>query len=274
MSSSPTLAKPQPVLSSIDERGVATITLNRPEVNNAYDGAMIDALLKAGPVLAADPRVRIIVIRGNGKHFQAGADLQWIRSIPRDDAEANRVASHATSLALRQLNEVGKPTIALVHGACIGGGTGILASCDIVIAENGAYFAISEARWGLTAAIIFPQLNAAIGVRQVRRYALSCERFDATRAKEIGLVHETCEPGSLDATAAPIIEGLLTAAPDAIARTKLGAMRCAGTLSTDDEFERLVADHAGKRQSDEAREGLSSFDEKRKPSWYEPVGGH
>ncbi len=264
----------QPVLHSIDEHGVATITLNRPEVNNAYDGAMIDGLLKVGPLLAADPRVRIILIRGSGRHFQAGADLQWIRSIPRDDAEANLAASRATALALRQLNEVGKPTIALVHGACIGGGTGILASCDIVIAETSAYFAISESRWGLTAAVIFPQLNAAIGVRQVRRYALSCERFDAARAKAIGLVHETCAPGSLDATAAPIIEGLLNAAPDSIARTKLGAMRCAGTLATDEDFDRLVADHAGKRQSEEAREGLASFDEKRKPGWYQPAGGH
>ena len=267
----PTQATDQPVLTTIDARGIATITLNRPEVNNAYDGAMIDGLLKAGPILAADPRVRIILIRGNGKHFQAGADLQWIRSIPRDDADANLAVSHATSLALRQLNEVGKPTIALVHGACIGGGTGILASCDIVIAEKSAYFAISEARWGLTAAVIFPQLNAAIGIRQVRRYALSCERFDSTRAREIGLAHEVCEPGALDATAAPIIEGLLSAAPDSIGRTKLGAMRCAGTLATDEEFARLVAEHAGKRQSDEAREGLASFDEKRKPSWYGQV---
>lgn len=263
--------KNSPVLTSVDGRGLATITLNRPGVNNAYDGAMIDGLLKAGPALASDPRVRIILIRGNGRHFQAGADLQWIRSIPRDDDQANLAVSRATSLALRQLNEVGKPTIALVHGACIGGGTGIVASCDIVIAEQSAHFAISEARWGLTAAVIFPQLNAAIGVRQVRRYALSCERFDAERAQAIGLVHEVCEPGALDATAAPIIEDLLTAAPDSIARTKLGAMRCADTLVTDEEFDRMVVEHAGKRQSEEAKEGLASFDEKRKPSWYGSV---
>ncbi len=257
-----------PVLTSIDARGIATITLNRPAVNNAYDGAMIDGLLKAGPALAADARVRVIVIRGNGRHFQAGADLQWIRSIPRDDDAANLAASRDTALALRLLDAAPKPTIALVHGACVGGGTGLLASCDIVIAERSATFAISEARWGLTAAVIFPQLNAAIGVRQVRRYALSCERFDATRAMALGLVHELCEPGALDAAAAPIIDALLSAAPDSIARTKLGAMRCAGALIDDDAFERLVVEHARKRQSDEAREGLASFDEKRAANWY------
>ncbi|MGE0312282.1 MAG: enoyl-CoA hydratase-related protein [Lautropia sp.] len=260
-----------PVLTSIDARGIATITLNRPAVNNAYDGAMIDGLLKAGPALAGDAAVRAIVIRGNGRHFQAGADLQWIRSIPRGDDAANLAVSRATALALRQLDGAGKPTIALVQGACIGGGTGIIASCDIVVAERTASFAISEARWGLTAAVIFPQLNAAIGVRQVRRYALSCERFDATRAQAIGLVHELCEPGMLDAAAAPIIDSLLTAAPDSIARTKLGAMRCAGTLIDDADFERLVAEHAAKRQSDEALEGLASFDEKRAPRWYAPA---
>ena len=180
------------VLCETDRRGVATVTLNRPEVNNAYNAEVVQALLDIFTGLAAERAVRVVVIRGKGRHFQAGADLKWLQEIGRMDAEANRATSLKTASAMRGLNEMSKPTVALVHGACVGGGTGIVASCDIVIAERSATFAISEARWGMAATIIFPQLNAAIGIRQVRRYALTCERFDAERALSLGLVHELC----------------------------------------------------------------------------------
>ena len=141
------------VLCETDRRGVATVTLNRPEVNNAYNAAVVQGLLDAFGKLAKDPSVRAIVIRGNGRHFQAGADLGWLQDIARMDAKANRETSLRTASAMRGLNEMDKPTIALVQGACVGGGTGIVASCDVVIAERTATFAISEARWGVTAAI-------------------------------------------------------------------------------------------------------------------------
>lgn len=256
------------VLCTTDRRGVATVTLNRPEVNNAYNAEVVQALLDTFTGLAADRAVRVVVVRGNGRHFQAGADLKWLQQIGRMDAEANRATSLKTAGAMRGLNEMNKPTVALVHGACVGGGTGIVASCDIVIAERSATFAISEARWGMAATIIFPQLNAAIGIRQVRRYALSCERFDAERALSLGLVHEVCAPGELDAAAAPVIDALLKAAPDAIALGKRSAMTSAGALISDAEFERLVAEHAAKRQTPEAAEGLLSFVENREASWY------
>ena len=256
------------VLLDTDARGVATVTLNRPAVNNAYNAEVIGALIAGCDVLAVDQAVRIVVIRGNGKHFQAGADLAWLEEISRMDAAANLNTSRQTALAMRRWNEMPKPTVALVHGACVGGGTGLVAGCDVVIASGDATFTISEARWGMVASIIFPQLNAAMGIRNVRRYALTCERFDAERACAMGLVHEVCYPGGLDAAAARIIDGLLSAAPESIRKSKLTAMRCAGAIMNDAAFEALVAEHAAKRQSAEAAEGLASFLEKRDASWY------
>lgn len=256
------------VLCAIDVRGVATVTLNRPALNNAYNAEFLHALIDTCRRLASDPQVRVVVIRGNGAHFQAGADLTWLRALANMDAAANHAASTATAEAMRGLNEMAKPTVALVHGFCVGGGIGIVASCDIVVAERGATFAISEARWGMAATIIFPQLVAAMGLRNVRRYALSGERFDARRAEVLGLVHEVCQPGQLDASAAPIIDALLKIGPEAQALSKLSALRCADALIDAALFARLVDEHASKRRSAEAAEGLASFAEKREASWY------
>jgi methylglutaconyl-CoA hydratase len=256
------------VLCSVDARGVATVTLNRPDKNNAYNAELVAALLETFGALAGDERVRIVVVRGNGRHFQAGADLKWLREIATKDQATNLETSRRTAAVVRGLNEFKVPTIALIHGSCIGGGTGVASACDIVIASSDAKFAISEARWGVFASVIFPQLNAAIGERNVRRYAVTCERFDAYEARRIGLVHEVCEPGKLDEAAKPIIEGILMAAPDAVAQTKRGVMRCAGSIMSEELFEELVASHAAIRQSREAAEGFASFVEKRDPSWY------
>jgi methylglutaconyl-CoA hydratase len=258
------------VLCSTDSRGIATVTLNRPAVGNAYNADLVQGLLDCCAALAIDPQVRVVVIRGNGPHFQAGADLKWLQQVARLGAAANHAASTATAEAMRSLNQLAKPTVALVHGFCVGGGTGIVASCDIVIAERGATFAVSEARWGMAATIIFPQLVAAMGLRNVRRYALSGERFDARRAEVLGLVHEVCQPGQLDASAAPILDALLKIAPEAQALSKLSALRCADALIDDEQFARLVDEHASKRRSAEAAEGLASFAEKREANWYRP----
>lgn len=248
--------------------GVGTLTLNRPAVNNAYDGSLLAAIQAGVEGLAADPAARVIVVRGNGRHFQAGADLTWLRTIAAQDPAANLAASRATAQAMRALNEIGKPVLALVQGACIGGGTGLIASCDIVIAESTATFSISEARWGLTASIIFPQLVAAIGLRQVRRYALTCETLDARHAQAIGLVHEVCEPGRLDAAAAPLVAGLLRAAPGAVSVSKASAMRCAEALLPAEAWQALETEHALRRQSTEAAHGLESFGTRRNPPWW------
>lgn len=256
------------VLCHVDARGIARVTLNRPDKNNAYNAELVQALLDTFGGLGADPRVRVVVIRGNGRHFQAGADLNWLSDVAGQDEMANLETSRRTAAVVRGLNEFPKPTIALIHGACIGGGTGVAAACDVVIATRDASFAISEARWGLFASVIFPQLNAAIGERNVRRYALTCERFDAAEAQRIGLVHAICEPGELDAAAAPIIEALLIAGPKAVAQTKRDVMRCAGSIMDEGLFAELVASHAAKRQTAEAAEGFASFVDKRDPAWY------
>ena len=204
------------VLTSIDQRGVATITLNRPEVHNAYDGALIDALSAAVAALAADRRVRLLVLRANGKHFQAGADLAWLREVAGLALEDNVAFSRRTTLAMRALNAFPRPTLALVHGACFGGGVGMVASCDVAIATESASFALTEVRWGVIPAPIIPQLCAAMGVRNLRRYGVTGERFDAPEAKRIGLVHEVCPDDALDRAAAPVIDAILKSAPDAV----------------------------------------------------------
>lgn len=260
-----------PVHCTLDERGIATVTLNRPEVNNAYNAAMLESLLDTFSTLRETSWLRLVVLRGNGPHFLAGADLTWLREVAAGDAKGNLAASRLTARVVRELNEFPLPTMALVHGFCVGGGTGVAAACDVVIAEDSARFAISEARWGLMAGVIFPQLVAAIGERQARRYAVTCERFDAVRAQSLGLVHEVCAPGALDAAARTVIEGILMSGPEAIRQTKQGLMRTAGSILETVRCEELVAIHATKRQSAEAVEGLSSFSNKRSPAWYRPI---
>src|SRR3569623_2195377 len=194
-----------PVLWTLDARGVATVTLNRPEVNNANDGALISGVLAAMDELGKQPALRVVVLKGNGKHFQAGADLKWINGVRPQSPEANEAASRATFEAVQRLNTLAIPTLALVQGGCFGGGTGVIAACDVVIAADNALFSLTEVRWGLTAAIIIPQLCDAIGVRQVRRYALTGERFGAEDARRIGLVHEVVPLAELEAAGARVV---------------------------------------------------------------------
>jgi methylglutaconyl-CoA hydratase len=260
-----------PVLHSLDERGVATVTLNRPEVNNAYNDAMIDGLLAAMDDLGSRPQLRAVLLTGNGRHFQAGADLKWISAVAAQSAEANVAASRATAAAVDRLNRLPVPTVALVQGGCFGGGTGIIAACDIVIAADNALFSITEVRWGLTAAIIIPQLADAIGVRQLRRYALTGERFDAAEALRIGLVHKIVPPADLAAAGATMIARLLENGPAAMAETKAIALESASGGFDRTTFDALVASHAAKRRSAEAAEGLASFVEKRPARWPRPT---
>lgn len=258
-----------PVLWNLDERGVATVTLNRPEVNNAYDAGLIGGVLSAMDELGKEPHLRVVVLKGNGKHFQAGADLKWINSVRPQSPEANEAASKATFEAVQRLNTLPIPTVALVQGGCFGGGTGVISACDVVIAADNALFSITEVRWGLTAAIIIPQLCDAMGVRQVRRYALTGERFGAEEARRIGLVHEVVPRAELEAAGARMVEQLLANGPEALAETKALALESSfGGMSVDDAaYARLVRMHAARRQTSEAAEGLASFAEKRAANW-------
>ena len=257
------------VFTSIDSRGIAEVVLNRPERNNAYNGAMIAELINSFTSLYNNNDVKVVLIKGNGKHFQGGADLEWLKEIGKLNKEENIEVSRRTASAIKGLTEFPKPTIAMIHGGCFGGGTGIAAAADIVVASEDAIFSIAEARWGVMAGIIIPHLNASIGVRNVRRYALTCERFDANEAKNIGLVHQICKTGELNNTVKPIIESLLMCAPIALEMTKKRALIESGLILSDDKFEELVLEHSQKRMTSEATEGLNSFLEKRFASWYQ-----
>ena len=252
----------------VDARGIAHVTLNRPKVNNAYNGDMIEALLEGVLSLGADDGVRLLVFRGNGRFFQAGADLSFMGELGNRSFEENLHMSRITTDLIRYLDECPKPTMALVHGGAFGGGVGMLAACDVVIASREARFSITEVRWGLVAGPIVPQLCAAIGQRNTRRYALSAEPFDAQRAWEMGLVHELCETGELETAAAPVIEKFLESSPSAIAETKALMFETAGARVDDGLAGRLSLEHAERRRSEDGTEGLASFKEKLQASWY------
>jgi methylglutaconyl-CoA hydratase len=258
----------EPVLVDIDRRGIATVTLNRPAVNNAYDEALIAALFGGLRRLAATAAIRLVVLRGNGRHFQAGADLAFLRHLSTAPADENLAFSRATVAAIEALASFPCPTLALIHGGCFGGGVGMVAACDMAIASDDAVFSLTEVRWGITPAPVVPALVAAIGVRALGRYGMTAERFGAEEALRIGLLHAVCPAGGLDAAAAPLIDGVLMAAPEAVAVTKRLVRQAAG-LATSDEFrEHLAIEAATRRHSAEAKEGLASFAEKRKPAWY------
>ncbi len=257
----------EPVLTTLDARGVAVVTFNRPDVNNAYNGDLIQSVLRAMDDLSGRSGLRVVVLKGNGRHFQAGADLAWINAVRVASPAENEAVSRATAQVVDRLNRLPVPVVALVQGACFGGGTGIIAACDLVVAADNALFSITEVRWGLTAAIIIPQLNDAISVRQVRRYALTGERFSARDALRIGLVHEVVPVSELEAAGDKFVDQLLDNDPVAIAETKATILESSWGGFDPATFDRLVTSHAAKRQTPEAAEGLASFAEKRKASW-------
>lgn len=256
------------VLSEVDPRGIATVTFNRPAVNNAYNGAVMEGLARAFAALAGNPAVRVVVLRGNGKHFQAGADLAFVRELSVKSLEDGLAFSRLTVATVDALRRFHRPTVALVQGGCFGGGVGLVAACDIAIATTDAIFSLTEVRWGITAAPIMGVLTRRLGPRALGRFALSGERFNAAAAHRMGLVHQVCAPGMLDEAAAPTIEALLTAAPEATAATKALIEE---SLLRDGEpgfADELAREGASRRLMPEAAEGLASFAEKRLPSWY------
>ncbi len=255
-------------ISNISKNGIATVELNRPKVNNAYDEHFLKELAGCLIKLKQDCSVRVLLLKGKGENFQAGADLGWLSRMNRQDIIANHGASNLTAQTFWALDSFPKPTIAAVQGICMGGGTGIASSCDIVLAERSSTFAISEVLWGLVPNIIFPQLVCRIGVSNLRRYALTGERFDAAEARRIGLVTETCEDGQLDVLTEYFASKLLRSAPNALEISKIGLRRVSKIYADVSESEQLIAEHAAKRIDTEATEGLSSFFSKKKPEWY------
>ncbi len=259
-----------PVLLDIDPRGVATATLNRPEVGNAYNAELLDALIGGLESLARDEAVRCLVIRGAGKHFQAGADIRWLGQVAHYPPAENFAASLATTRAMQLLNEFPKPTIALVHGACFGGGVGIVCCVDVAFATPDSLFGITEVRVGVAPTPISTHMVNAIGLRHTRRYALTGERFDAREAERIGLVHEVVAEADMEAKLASVLDAIFLSGPNAIAMTKRSFLGANNLLL--DERQVAMLSHEGwtQRYSPEGHEGTTAFREKRKPSWYVP----
>jgi methylglutaconyl-CoA hydratase len=261
----------EPVLLSVDSRGVATVTLNRPEVGNAYNAALLDALIGGLTVLAADPAVRCLVIRGAGKHFQAGADIRWLGEVAHYAPPENYAASIATTRAMQLLNEFPKPTIALVHGACFGGGVGIICCTDVVFATPDARFGITEIRVGVAPTPISTHMVNAIGLRHTRRYALTGEHFDAREAERIGLIHEVVEADAMEDKLAAVLDAIFLGSPTAIAMTKSSFLGANGLLLDERQIAMLAHEGWTQRHSAEGLEGTTAFRDKRRPDWYKPA---
>jgi len=257
-----------PVLLSIDDRGIATATLNKPAKGNAYDEDLLGALIAGLDKLEADPSVRALVIRGAGKHFQAGADLDWLAHAATYGPEQAYAASMATTTAMQKLNEFTRPTFALVHGACFGGGVGIVTCVDVALATPAALFGITEVRVGVSPTPISTYMVNALGLRQTRRYALTGERFDADEALRIGLVHEVVAAEAMEARLAAILDEIMLAAPTAAAATKASMIGTNGLAVTSYAMQQLAHEGWMQRASAEGKEGLAAFREKRRPGWY------
>lgn len=251
----------------IDARGVARLTLNRPEVRNAFDDRLITALLDAVQKLRADESVRAIVLTGEGKAFSAGADLKWMRRAAEFSEQENRDDARRLSNLMRLISTAPQPTIARVNGAAFGGGVGLVACCDIAVASEEAIFALSEVRLGLIPAVISPFVVEAMGARQARRYFLTGERFDAETARRIGLVHMVAMGAQLEATFDGMVKHLLSCGPNAQHEAKELIRAVAGVAITDSVMEETAGRIARLRASTEGKEGMTAFLEKRKPNW-------
>lgn len=254
------------ILTDIDDRGVATVTLNRPEIHNAFNDEVIAALTRIFRDLGANPAVRIVLLRGAGKSFSAGGDLNWMRRMAGYSREENLTDAIGLATMLRTLNELPKPTISVIHGHCFAGAVGLVAACDIAIAADPVQFALTEVRLGLIPATIGPYVVAAMGARACRRYFLTAERFSVAEAHRLGLVHEVVGSDGLNDAVERQIDHLLAAGPLALAAAK-DLIRAVDGPVTDAMMTDTAARIADARSGDEGREGLSAFFDKRQPGW-------
>ncbi len=247
--------------------GIARLTLARPEVHNAFNDDLIEKLSACLEGLATDKSVRAVVLAAQGKSFSAGADLNWMKRMAGYDEARNLADARALAGLMRRLNDLPKPTVALVQGSAFGGGVGLIACCDIVLAVPEAIFALTEVRLGLIPAVISPFVAAAIGTRAARRYFLTAERMTAVQARDLGLVHEVVPADKLESRGAEILASLAKAGPESLAAAK-DLLFCVAGRSGDPAIDEETARRIAKtRGGAEAREGIGAFLEKRKPAW-------
>jgi methylglutaconyl-CoA hydratase len=253
----------------IERRGaVGVVTLNRPEVRNAFDDVLISSLTEAFLDLDKDESVRAVVLAGNGPAFCAGADLNWMKRMAGYGLEQNLADARALAEMLKTLDRLSKPTVARVHGPAFAGGTGLVAACDIAVGTPEAVFALTEVKIGLSPATISPYVVRAIGERAARRYFLTGERFDAGEAHRLGLLAMVSAPERLDAGIDEILQHLTQGGPEALREIKdlVRAVSRGGPVTDAliDDTARRIAEI---RVSPEGREGIASFLEKRRPAW-------
>lgn len=247
--------------------GVAQVTMARPNVFNAFDEVMVGELDTAFDQLIADPAVRVIVLAGDGKHFSAGADLQWMQRASTASLEWNLADARRFAGMFSKIETCPKPTVARVNGAALGGGVGLLCACDIAIASDNASFSVSEAKFGIIPSVIGPYVTNAVGKRHARRLALTTTRIKADEALQIGLVHQVTSLAELDAAIDATVTELLAGGPQAQREIKeLFAQLAVGPITP--EVRELTASTISRiRGSDEAREGFAAFLEKRPANW-------
>jgi methylglutaconyl-CoA hydratase len=246
---------------------VATVTLSRPEVRNAFDDEVIAGLTAAFSELGQREEVRCIVFATSGPAFCAGADLNWMKRMAGYTREENMADAAALAEMLRVIYRCPKPTIARIQGDVYAGGTGLVAACDIAVSVDTAQYCLSEVKLGLIAATVSPYVIRAMGARVAHRYFLTAERFSAAEALRIGFVHEVVAANQLDITVAQIAETLVDAGPAAVQACKQLVQDVAGREITPELTAATVKRIADIRVSDEGREGIQAFLGKRKPAW-------
>lgn len=251
---------------SADDRGIATLRLDRPEKRNAMSAQMIAELTEAAAQLGADPAVRAVILSAAGKAFCAGGDLGWMMSQIEADRAGRMAEARKLAAMLRALNEMPKPLIGRVHGDAYGGGVGLMAVCDAVVAVEGARFALTETRLGLIPATIAPYVIARIGEGMARRIFMSARQFDAAEAARLGFVARVVPDAELDRAVADEVAPYLAVAPGAVAAAKALARRL-GPRIDDDIIEATIERLADAWETDEARAGIAAFLEKRTPPW-------
>lgn len=247
--------------------GVARITMARPEKHNAFDDVLIADLTRSFEAAGQDDSVRVVVLEAEGKSFSAGADLGWMQRMAGYSNEENLADARKLANMVRTLSELPRPTIARVQGAAFGGGVGLVAACDIALASHAANFCLSEARLGLIPSVISPYVVEAMGARAARKYFLTAERFDADEAHALGLVHEVVPRERLNGRLDELIEHLLDNGPNAMAACKDLIRRVASGPVDDAMVEDTAQRIADIRATDEGREGVRAFLEKRGPNW-------
>ena len=257
----------QVLITTIDQRGVARLTMNRPDIRNAFNEELIGEICEAMGRLNADANVRVIVLTGAGKAFSAGADLNMMKRASGYSAAENKDDARRLAHMLSSIYHSAKPTVALVNGPAMGGGLGLIAACDIAIGADTSFFALSEVRVGLIPAVISPFVIQAITVRQARRYFVTGERFDAETAQRIGLLHKIAAPDALNDELESVVADLLQCGPHSQEMAQELIRKVAYRPLGDAVMEETATMIAKTRASEEGKEGVTAFLEKRKPNW-------